>query len=224
MISERLVCNIDSRMVCAVSYCAQLGELAIIYVMMARANCGIEAMCEMLKKSILLFVNGVQSARSRSCAEPMGEAKRVRLSTTANDPDYVNQLFVLHSVVRIIVDNAFRGDNRFVKSGLAVRVSVACTVLYGFRVTWNLKRNFLRVRRVSCRQRAFEQVINQKTLDKGHPEILAAFIDQVLKGRMGTTRLNADQVNNAVDGAIMLFAYLMVSWHRLATFDEQVSW
>ena len=52
-----------------------------------------------------------------------------------------------------------------------------------------------------------ENVLNS---DKDHPEILATYIDSVMKVRLGTDKLTDDQVESYAGSAVEILRYLAV--------------
>ncbi len=55
-----------------------------------------------------------------------------------------------------------------------------------------------------------EDVLNCHEFEPSHPEILATFMDGLLRGRKGPASLTESQVEDALEGAVQLFELLAV--------------
>jgi hypothetical protein len=59
-------------------------------------------------------------------------------------------------------------------------------------------------------QRGFEDVLNTTEFPHNHAEILATYVDGVLRGRKGATSLTEAQIEDAVEHLVQVFMFLAV--------------
>ena len=59
-------------------------------------------------------------------------------------------------------------------------------------------------------QRGFEDVLNTTEFPHNHAEILATYVDGVLRGRKGATSLTDAQIEDAVEHLVQVFMFLAV--------------